>query len=574
VLIDLAEQNKLMATFCLRNGHILSCSSGRSPELVENHWLYVKNGRVEATGRGEPTVKDVEEVDLEGRTVLPGLADSHLHIFSLGKATTSLNLEGCSSIEELQRRAREHLENAGNHGHFLEGLGWDQDLLGTTPSRWDLDQCVPEKPAVFYRRCHHVAVLNSMALKACSIGAETKDVDGGVIERRDGEPTGVLREKALELIEPLDKEESFEVQKDYLLRGLTLCVENGVTFVQSNDSKLLGGISRPWEAYCSLADESKLPCRVFLTVAWQDVGDIAPKAKEMHSSGLVSCDRAKIWTDGGLGAKTAAMLEPYADDPENLGVLQMTGEQITKAVSHLKEHGFRVEAHAIGDRAASELIDVFEKIMPPSERPVLTHCQFLNKQLVDRMSKGGIIANVQPQFVPSDLPIIKSRVGEGTERFRYAYVWRTLMKAGVHVAGGSDAPVEAPTPLIGMADAMEHALFSSEQMTLAEALSMYTIEAAFAARAEERIGSLERGKEADFVILSCKANAEALTASELRSCSVEKVYVRGMPVYPQQNPTKRPRMHFPGDGPGKSGLPLAFVRGRCPACSMSHRSCH
>lgn len=554
-----------------RNGHILSCASG---SIVENHWFQVDAGRIKAIGRGEPPDATAAEttVDLEGRTVLPGLADSHLHVFALGKATTSVNLDGCTSMSELQNRARQHLETGTGVGGHLEGLGWDQDLLGRTPSRSDLDLCVPTVPAVFYRRCHHVAVLNSAALKACSIGRETEDVEGGVIERDNGEPTGVLREKALELLKPLtDHEEPFDAQKDILLRGLSLCVENGVTFVQSNDSKVLGGISRPWDVYSSLAEDGKLPCRVFLTVAWQDVGDGAPEAKKRHPSGLLSCDRAKIWTDGGLGAKTAAMLEPYADDKENMGVMQMTEEEIAKAMSHLKSNGFRVEAHAIGDRAATYLVDAFEKFMPSTERPVLTHCQFLNKSLVERMSKGGIIANVQPQFVPSDLPIIKSRVGEGTERFRYAYVWRTLMKAGVHVAGGSDAPVEAPTPLVGMADAMEHALFEAERMTLVEALSMYTLEAAYAARAEERLGSLEVGKEADFVVLSCKSDAQGLTASELRSCQVEKVYVHGKLVHELTSDAKRRRVAL-GDGPGKSGL-VPFVRGRCPACSMASHSC-
>ena len=384
-------------------------------------------------------------------------------VFALGKADAAVNLGDCKSIGELQDRTRKHLLQEPPL-KLLEGMGWDQDLLGRTPNKHDLDACIPDTPAVFYRRCHHVCVLNSAALRKCSITSETPDPDGGVIERDcERQPTGILKESALTLLlENLKEEEAIEQEKATLLRGLKLCVENGVTFVQSNDGKTLGGIRRPYEAYASLADEGKLPCRVFLTVEWQAVGQEGmPKAGASHPSGLLSCDRAKIWTDGGLGASTAALLEPYADNPSNSGVMQMTRSEIDSTLVLLKEHGFRVEAHAIGDRAATELIDAFEKLMPGSQRPVLTHCQFLNRDLVDRMSRSGIIANVQPQFVPSDLPIIKSRVGEGTERFRYAYVWKTLMRNGVRVAGGSDAPVEAPTPLIGMADAMEHALFES-----------------------------------------------------------------------------------------------------------------
>ncbi|CAE7199437.1 ytcJ, partial [Symbiodinium necroappetens] len=534
----------------LFNAHILSVHHER---VVINNWLHVKGGIIQGIGPGEPPPLQGKKLDLEGRTVLPGLADSHLHVFALGKADAAVSLGDCKSIADLQKRTREHLEEDPPL-KLLEGMGWDQDLLGRIPNKGDLDACIPDTPAVFYRRCHHVCVLNSAALRKCGITSETPDPDGGVIERdAERQPTGVLKESALTLhLESLKEEEPLEREKAVLLRGLKLCVENGVTFVQSNDGKTLGGIRRPFDAYASLADEGRLPCRIFLTIEWQAVGEEGmPKSKASHPSGLLSCDRAKIWTDGGLGASTAAMLEPYADNPSNSGVMQMTRPEIDSTLALLKKHGFRVEAHAIGDRAATDLVDAFEKLMPGSQRPVLTHCQFLNRDLVSRMSKLGIIANVQPQFVPSDLPIVKARVGEATERYRYAYVWKTLMKSGVRVAGGSDAPVESPTPLIGMADAMEHALFESERMSFAEALSMYTTEAAYAAWAEDRLGSLEEGKQADFIVLSLRTKSEP-TAAELRSATVEKVFVQGRQVHDQsdQNERKRRRLTV-GDAPGK-----------------------
>lgn len=266
-------------------------------------------------------------------------------------------------------------------------------------------------------------------------------------------------------------------------------------------------------------------------MAWQDLGlATAPPAKAVHTSGLLSCDRAKLWTDGGLGASTAAMLEPYADDPENSGVLQLTPENIDEALRKVKAHGFRVEAHAIGDRAATCLLDAFENHLAPEDRPVLTHCQILNNSLIDRMARTGVIANVQPQFVPSDLPIVKNRLGADTERFHRSYPWRTLLRKGIRLAGGSDAPVEAPAPLVGMADAMEHVLHESERLSLAEALEIYTSGAAFAARAEDFLGRLEPGFQADFILLSHRGSATALTAADLRATEVEEVYVAGRPV--------------------------------------------
>ncbi|CAJ1435437.1 unnamed protein product [Effrenium voratum] len=567
----------------LRNGRILSCKSG---QLVERSWLLIEEGRIKAGGQGTPP-EAAEVLDLDGRVVLPGLADSHIHVYALGKKLLeSVDLSECKSIQEMQERARQFLRERPNL-KYLEGLGWDQEAMGRLPTRHDLDAAVGDLPAAFFRRCHHACVLSSAALRflwpgrtlaiektlvrglargVCGITGATSDPEGGKIEREAGEPTGILRESALgDLLEPLKTEDSFEQQKEILLKGLRACVEQGITFVQSNDSKLLGGVERPFEAYAALADEGRLCCRVFLTVQWQDVGQPgAPKAQQAHPSGLLSCDRAKLWTDGGLGASTAAMLEPYADS-DSRGMMQMSCEEIDQALELLKKHRFRVEAHAIGDRSATHLVDAFERLMPSAERPVLTHCQFLNKSLVDRMSKAGIIANVQPQFVPSDLAIVKTRVGEDTERFRYSYVWRTLMKAGVHVCGGSDAPVESPSPLIGMADAMDHALHASEQLTLAEALGIYTEGAAFAARAEDRIGGFEPGMEADFVVLSTR---EELTSHQLRTAEVESVYLRGKLVHQPLPPSsKRPRLGAEG-GAGKNGS-RPWLRGRCKCCMWS-----
>lgn len=384
------------------------------------------------------------------------------------------------------------------------------------------------------------------------------------------------------LLKPVtDRDDPLERQKELLLTGLQECVQRGITSVQSNDGKVIGQISKPWQAYSALADEGKLPCRVFLTVPWTAIGEPeTPPAPTQHASGLLSLDRVKLWTDGGLGASTAAMLEPYSDDKDNVGILQMSPELIDEAMGKAKAAGFRVEAHAIGDRAATVLLGSFERFLSPEDRPVLTHCQILNASLVERMSKMGIVANVQPQFGHSDKHIARLRLGEDTERFRFSYPWRTLLRSGVRLAGGSDAPVEAPAPLIGMADAMDNEIHEMERLSFAEALEMYTVGSAFAACAEGRLGRLSPGNQADLVVLSLKGPETQLrytlelTSTQLRSAEVLEVYVGGRLVHeaavappPAPADGQRPAK-FGGDGAGKSGLLRHWRKGFCPCCMV------
>jgi len=535
---------------------------------------------VHSLGAGQPPVEARQgavERDLGGALVLPGLADSHVHIYALGKQRRSVDLTGCRSIEELQARLRKSVEQSGamDATTLLEGTGWDQNLLGRDPTRADLDAVVGDRPAIIHRRCWHAATASSAALRFCGALAEVPEVDGGVVERDASGPTGVLRERAIEtVLKPLlELEEPAELQKEILHQGLMECVRRGITQVQSNDGKQLGNIANPWKVYSELEAEGKLPCRVFLTVPYKEAGNgLQPGGKKEHPSGLLSCHRVKLWTDGALGASTAAMLEPYSDDPEgkNLGVLQISPEEISEAVSGAKAKGLRIEAHTIGDRSAKVLLDAFEQHLSPADRPLLTHCQILNDDLVAQMAAVGAIANVQPQFVPSDLPIVKERLGADTERFRYAYAWRTLLRRGVRLAGGSDSPVEEPAPLVGMADAMDHVLHEGERLTFAEALEIYTAGAAYAAGAEDRLGRLEPGMAADLVVVHAPGMSSG-TASKLpdsktlREAQVMEVYVQGRRVH--AGSALPPGVPAPfGAAAGKGGLIGRWRRGRCPCC--------
>lgn len=397
-----------MAGMLFEDGVILRPSAGGHVE--ERNWLYVEGGVVTQSGAGaapaalRESVPRDQVVQLRGQVVLPGLADAHIHVFALAREHYKLSLEGCRSIGELQDRLRKHLEKDAAPLPLVEGSHWDQDLLGALPCRTDLDEVCPDLPVVLTRRCWHVCVANSKALSMCGITAAT-EVEGGAIDRDPaGEPTGILREGAQDLLAPLTRREvPFEDTKRLLFEALQLCVAQGITSVHTNDSKQLGGISDAWAAYSSLADEGRLPCRVFLTTACTELGEASiPQVPVVHPSGMLSCDRVKLWTDGALGARTAAMLAPYADDPGNYGILQMTPDEIDRAVYEAKRRGFRIEAHAIGDASAAALLRCFRQRLVPADRPVITHCQFLSPLLIQSMAQLGVVANVQPQFVPSE----------------------------------------------------------------------------------------------------------------------------------------------------------------------------
>ena len=350
--------------------------------------------------------------------------------------------------------------------------------------------------------------------------------------------------------------------------------------MQTNDSMLMGNNPLPFQDYQQIEQEGHLPTRVFLTVGHEEVGPestsehkaLAVSDTEIKETSLVSCDRAKLWTDGAVGARTAALLEPYSDDPENVGHMLPT-EDLDKVLKKLKENGFRLEAHAIGDRAADELLkSMIKNGFVPEDRPVLTHCQILSADIIKRMAAQGVIGNIQPQFVPSDAAGTVSRFGN--ERLPFCYCWKTMRDAGVVLAGGSDCPVEEPRPLHGIYYAMTHAsahgkghapLIEKEQMSFAEALEMYTIGASVAVRMEHRLGLLEKGYDADFVITTLSADVDT-NPDQLLSADVDAVYIKGGLTYDKSvgfEGWEPPKLTADSYAPGKNGLLQGWG---CPCC--------
>eukprot|EP01038_Epipyxis_sp_PR26KG_P013210 gene13210-17703_t len=484
-------------------------------------------------------------IDANRNLILPGLIDSHIHVGLTGESHYFVDLNDCYSIEDMQNKLKLHLLQYP-HILWVQGVNWDQTKLGRYPTRIDLDVLEAVRPIFLWRACWHIGVANTAALVIANIsldGLAEPIVNGGVIDMfpniSDG-PSGILRERAVELVTAVMNVKSFDQKRQFISDGLNLCVKSGLTSVQTNDEMSLN-------VYQMLQKENKLPLRVFLTPCYLDMYQPPENGGVLHlvpitlksaiddshvldemSSRLI-IDRIKIYTDGSLGAETAALLSN--DDISNVeksnnnvnisytGLLLHKTEELEAMVRHVRDHDYRIEVHAIGDAAAEQIITIIEKIITVenygNERPILTHCQVLNENLISRMAHGkGIIANVQPSFVPTDMRWVKNRLSD--KKQQYSYVWKSLIKTGVMVAGGSDAPIESPNPFTGMFDAIyrsnrnridnnditeEDVFLPNERLTFQEALWIYTLGGAYASKSEHLLGSIEENYAADLVIV-------------------------------------------------------------------------
>ena len=345
-------------------------------------------------------------------------------------------------------------------------------------------------------------------------GAELPITPGGIIEIDPSTqlPTGMIKERATELIIKAMGVKSQHDKKKFILDGLDICRKFGLTSVQTNDENA-------YEVYKELQRENQLPIRVFLTPMHHELKeksfDITRENTSFHdASSRLSVHRVKIFGDGALGSETAALRSDIETSEHGSAGSSMTGilihesNELRSMILEARKYSLRVEIHAIGDAAASQVLDVLESIdIQPQERPIMTHCQVLGDDLIVKMKRLGVIANVQPSFVPTDMRWIMARLSK--EKQLYSYAWKTLINRDVCVVGGSDAPIETSSPLVGMYDAIYRCsrldntlIFRGEEMlTFEEALYIYTVSPAFSAGCENYLGKIKEGYAADLVFM-------------------------------------------------------------------------
>ena len=475
--------------------------------------LAVRDGRIVYLGpdagaerfRGPQT----RVVDLAGRTVTPGLIDAHSHLLGLGQALSEVDLTGASTYDEVVRRVREAAVRVPK-GSWVRGRGWDQNLWPGQqfPSHEALTAAVPDHPVWLTRVDGHAALVNARAMAALKIDASTKDPSGGRFLRdAAGRPSGVLVDNAMD-VAGLPGPTSDESRR-WLRDAARHCLSYGLTTVTD-----MGVDANAIEAYRALRRAGELPLRasLFLTGDPALLQEWFRRGPEIDPEARLSVRGVKLYADGALGSRGAALIEPYSDDPGNMGLLVTPGAQMEEASRGAASAGFQVGIHAIGDRGAIVALDAMEKALGgarPDARFRLEHTQVVRVQDLERMARLGIIASMQPTHATSDMPWADERIGDG--RLERAYAWRKILDNGGRLALGSDFPVEPADPRLGLYAAVTRqdlkgnpagGWLPGERLSREEALRGFTLDAAWSLFLENEVGSLEVGKRADLVVFA------------------------------------------------------------------------
>ena len=475
-------------------------------------------------------------IDATGATILPGLTDAHGHLYGLGLSLDIVNLVDTTSYDEVIARVRERAGRAGA-GEWITGRGWDQNdwPVKEFPTAAALDAAVPDQPVWLRRIDGHAGLANSAAMRAAGVTRDSKDPEGGKILRdANGNPTGVFIDEAMELIDRTVPAPSAEQRKARVLAAAQAIAANGLT--EMHDAGIDGATVT---AVQELIDENRFPIRVYAML-----GDNAPLLATWFSQkplveygGRLTVRSVKLYADGALGSRGAALLEPYADDPGNSGLMIATPQHIEDVARRAKAAGFQVNAHAIGDRGVRNVIDAYARAgVGANDRYRIEHLQVISPPDVPRLVQHGIIASMQPTHATSDMYWAEARLGP--ERVKGAYAWRTVLNAGGRLALGSDFPVELVNPFHGIHAAVTRqdqknwpagGWYPSQSLTLAEAIRGFTLDAAHAAFEEKTRGTIEVGKLADLTIV--EGDFHATPPAELFKAKVRWTVVGGEVVY-------------------------------------------
>ncbi|WP_158880481.1 amidohydrolase [Amycolatopsis anabasis] len=493
------------------------------------------DGRVESLDPGN--TGGARRIDGRGRVCLPGLHDAHGHIWNFGARATQLDLSGTRSLDEaiaaLGRYAGEHRELK-----WLLGRGWNEVVwgLGRLPSAADLDRVVADRPVWLVRVDGHAAVTNTAGLRAANIGADTVSPPGGEIVRGpDGSPTGVFVDAAKSLVEkvlppvgPADHEQRLRAAQDRLHRlGLTSVSDAGTAADQ------LAVLHQQ-------AAAGKLTLRLNVFLSWDAFTAVGDRVRtDSAANDLLRVRTVKLYVDGALGSRGAALLEPYRDAPGSRGLPQLTAQELNARVKRVVDAGYQCAVHAIGDQGNRLVLDAFDQALRGSGgalRHRIEHAQVVSVADIPRFRQLGLIASMQPVHATDDMNMAENRIGH--DRMAGAYAWRRMLDQGTVLAAGSDFPVSPESPFEGLHAAVTRTdkegkpaggWYPEQAMTAPEALRAFTLDAAYAAHQERVLGSLEPGKWADLVLVD--QNPFALEPGRaLWQTQVLQTWVAGRPV--------------------------------------------
>ncbi|MEM0961999.1 MAG: amidohydrolase [Bacteroidota bacterium] len=504
----------------------------------------VEDGRFVAVGSEAEILDqytDWPRLDLDGHTVVPGLIDAHAHLMGLGEALLSADLVGTASKAEIVERLVAFAADLPD-GAWVTGRGWDQNDWGgdgAFPTRADLDDAFPDRPVWLGRVDGHAAWGNTAALRAAGIDPDAPapaDPEGGaVIRDADGRPTGVFVDAAEAYVARAIPPPDDAFATEALTRALQETARHGLTGVHEAGMPL-----SVFPLYRGFAASGRFPIRNYVMIQPAEVGAFCEQYPDGIGDDRVIVRSVKVYADGALGSRGAALLAEYADDAGNVGLLFQDGNALMATVHAAMSCGLQVNTHAIGDRANRAVLDAYEAAMEATGggpgRHRIEHSQILALDDIDRFARLGVIASVQPTHATSDMPWAGERLGD--DRLVGAYAWRRLLDSGARLALGSDFPVERVSPLLGFYAAVTRqdatgmpagGWYGNQVLTRAEALRGFTLDAAYAAFMEDDVGSIEVGKHADFVVLS--QDLMIVPPEEILATEVVATYLDGAAVY-------------------------------------------
>jgi predicted amidohydrolase YtcJ len=548
-----AESPPVGADLVLLNGKIWTVSKAQ-PQAEA---LAVWRDRIVAVGSSAEIRVHIgprtRTIDLKGRRVVPGFYDSHIHLLGSGQRLSEVALKDAPDEAEFGRRLRE-FDRKLPRDRWLLGGEWDHDrtFAGQLPTAELIDKYVPERPVFLRRYDGHMGVVNSRGLKLAGITVQTPDPPGGVIYRKAGtrEPTGLLRDNAMDLVAPLIPAPSSAEIAEAVRAALDEARRSGVTSAQDMDGSGAATRRKLFRIYQQLARSGQLTCRIDLRwplAEWQQLAQLGVDSG--FGDDWVKIGGVKGFVDGSLGSSTAKMYEPFVNEPGSTGVFVTPLDKLREYITEADKAGLSVAVHAIGDRANAELLSIFADVAkengPRDRRFRIEHAQHLRPQDYPRFQEIGVIASMQPYHAIDDGRWAEGRIG--SRRCASSYAIRSLLDAGARVAFGSDWSVAPLSPLLGIDAAVNRRTldgkhpegwFPEQKISVAQAIEAYTLTSAFAAFEDPDRGSLQPGKLADLVLLSRDILAES-ERDHRAETEVLMTLVGGKVVYEKSPETPR-----------------------------------
>lgn len=504
--------------------------------------IAIKDGRIVHVGTNKDTNKFTanEITDLNGAHLFPGFTDAHAHLFDIGQREVNLNLEGAKSLADMLAAVKKQVE--ANPQGVIIGQGWIETHWPESrfPNRFDLEAIAPGRSILLWRADGHALLASSPALDAMSIGPDSVDPEGGRIERDgEGAPSGILVDSAMELVYPLLSNPVGDQRKAYLAKGAAVMAAYGWTGL--HNMSVIGDDVLQLE---TMAAADEMPIRIYNSIDVSAI-DLLQDGPRFASDNRIITRAIKIFIDGALGSRGAALLAPYTDDPEQSGLMLTSIDQTLPLLHQAHTQGWQIAAHAIGDRGNREILNWMQQVFENQDtdqnqatdpRWRIEHAQMINPADIPKFAELSIIPSMQPSHAIGDLFFAPQRVG--SDRLEGAYAWRSLIEAGSIIAGGSDAPVErgdlriefyaavARASLDGFQDDDWHPQQAVSRQT---ALKMFTLWPAYASFQENDLGTVQVGKRADFTVFD--RDLMTIAAKDILTAKVLWTIVDGKNAY-------------------------------------------